>query len=66
MEAKPPWHHFGGKAIGSDPQKKFKRELKGEREFMIWRTKLQAMVQGRVQLKGFNLPQMSPNWFLGI
>jgi len=33
---------------------------------MIWRTKLQAMVQGRVQLKEFNLPQMSPNWFLGI
>jgi hypothetical protein len=32
---------------------KLKRSSK-EREFMIWRTKLQAMVQGRVQLKRFN------------
>jgi len=29
---------------------------------MIWRTKMQARVQGMVQLKGFNLLQMSPNW----
>jgi hypothetical protein len=28
---------------------------------MICRTKVQARVQGRVQLKGFNLLQMSPN-----
>jgi hypothetical protein len=34
-----------GKSIGSDP----KKELKGE--LMIWRTKMQARVQGRVQLK---------------
>jgi hypothetical protein len=31
MEAKPPWYHFGGKAIGSDPQRIKKKELKGER-----------------------------------
>jgi hypothetical protein len=34
-----------GKSIGSDQ----KKELKGE--FMIWRTKMQAKVQGKVQLK---------------
>jgi hypothetical protein len=52
MEAKPPWHHFGGKAIGSDPQKKIKlKSSKEEGEFMIWRTKLRAMVprQGSTQ-----------------
>jgi len=34
-----------GKSIGSDQ----KRELKGE--FMIWRTKMQVRVQGKVQIK---------------
>jgi hypothetical protein len=34
-----------GKSISSDPNK----ELKGE--LMIWRTKMQARVQGSVQLK---------------
>jgi hypothetical protein len=51
-----------GKSIGSDPKKN--KELK--RELMIWRTKMQARVQGRIQLKGFNLLQMGPNWFLRI
>jgi hypothetical protein len=36
---------LGGKSIGSNP----KKELKGE--LRIWRTKMQARVQGRVQLK---------------
>jgi len=40
-----------GKSIGSNPQKKGKKkELKGQ-EFMIWRTKMQAKVQGKVELK---------------
>jgi hypothetical protein len=34
-----------GKSMGSDP----KKELKGE--LMIWRTKMQARVQGRIQQK---------------
>jgi hypothetical protein len=38
-----------GKSIGSDPKKKKKQELKGE--LMIWRTKMQARVQRKVQLK---------------
>jgi len=40
-----------------------KTVLKGEP--LIWRTKNQAMDQGTLQLKGFNLLHMSPNWFLG-
>jgi hypothetical protein len=36
-----------GKSIGSDPKKK--TMLKGE--LLIWRTKNEAMKQGRVQLK---------------
>jgi hypothetical protein len=46
IEAKPKWHLFlEGKSIGSDQ----KFLLKGE--LMIWRTKMQARVQGMVQLK---------------
>jgi hypothetical protein len=37
-----------GKSIGSNTQKK-KEKLKGE--LLIWRTKVQARVQGKVQLK---------------
>jgi hypothetical protein len=37
-----------------------------ERELIIWRTKMQVRVQGRDELKGFNLLQMSENWFLRI
>jgi hypothetical protein len=49
-----------GKSIGSDQRTVLKGELP------IWRTKNQARDQGRVQLKeGFNLVQISPNWFLG-
>jgi hypothetical protein len=33
---------------------------------MIWRTKMQAGVQGKGATEGFNLLQMSPNWFLQI
>jgi hypothetical protein len=48
-----------GKSIGSHQ----KMELKGK--FMIWRIEMQAGPrQGPNQ--GFNLLQMSPNWFLGI
>jgi len=46
IEAKPTWHHFGGEINCFGPQRK---ELQGE--LMIWRTKMQARVQGRVQLK---------------
>jgi hypothetical protein len=38
-----------GKSIGSNPQKKEKKELRGE--LMIWRTKMQVRVQGMVKLK---------------
>jgi hypothetical protein len=46
------------KSVGLDQ----KTVLKGE--LLIWRTKNQARDQGTVQLKGFNLLQMSLNWFL--
>jgi hypothetical protein len=50
-----------GKINWFEPKKTL---LKGE--LLIWRTKNQAMDQGIVQLKeGFNLLQISPNWFLG-
>jgi len=45
--AKPTWHHFGGKSIGSHTQKTKKRKEKKEKkekssqsELMIWRTKM--------------------------
>jgi len=38
-----------GKPIGSDPQEKKKKDLKGE--LRIWRIKMQARVQGSVLLK---------------
>jgi hypothetical protein len=49
MEAKPTWHHFEGKTnwLGVWTRQK---ELNGE--LMIWRTKMQPKVQGRVELKG--------------
>ncbi len=40
-----------------------KWELKGE--LMVWRTKMEARVQGCDPAQGFNLLQFSPNWFLG-
>jgi hypothetical protein len=52
-------HVLEGISNGLDP----KTVLKGE--LLIWRTKNQARDQGIVQLKKFNLLQMSPNWFLG-
>jgi hypothetical protein len=52
-------HVLEGKSIGLDQ----KTVLKGE--LLIWRTKNQARDQGIVQLKNFNLLQISPNWFLG-
>jgi hypothetical protein len=48
-----------GKTIWLDP----KTVLKGE--LLIWRTKNQAGDQGYTPTQGFNLLQMSPNWFLG-
>jgi hypothetical protein len=42
------------------------KNIELKEELMIWRTKMQARLQGMVQLKGFNLLQISPNWFLGI
>jgi len=41
-----------------------KQERKGE--LMVWRTKMQSNVQGKVQTQGFNLLQMSSIFFLGI
>jgi hypothetical protein len=40
-----PWHLFGTKINRFGP----KKDLKGY--LMIWRTKMQARIQGRVQLK---------------
>jgi hypothetical protein len=47
IKTKPTWHHFEWKFNWSRPKKK--KELKGE--LMIWRTKMQARVQGIVELK---------------
>jgi len=47
------------KSIGLDP----KAVLKGE--ILIWRTKNQARNQRYSATQGFNLLQISPNWFLG-
>jgi hypothetical protein len=42
IKAKPTWHHFWGEnQFVRTPKKGKKKELKG-REFMIWRTKMQA------------------------
>jgi len=56
IKAKPTWHHFWRENQLFWTKTK---ELKGE--LMIWRTKMQARVQGKVQLKESNLLQMSPN-----
>jgi hypothetical protein len=40
-----------GKSIGLDPKKGGKKKHKLKRELMIWRTKMQGSVQGKVQLK---------------
>jgi hypothetical protein len=48
-----------GKSIGLDQ----KTVLKGE--LLIWRTKDQAKDQRYNPTQGFNLLQISPNWFLG-
>jgi hypothetical protein len=40
IEAKPTWHHFGGKINWFGPLKK-KKDFQGE--LMIWRTKMQAI-----------------------
>ncbi len=50
---------LGAKSISSDQ----KTMLKGE--LLIWRTKNQARDQGTSPTQGFNLLQISPNWFLG-
>ncbi len=47
-----------GKSIGSAK----KKNLNEKAELMIWRTKMQARVQGMGPTHGFNLLQMSPNW----
>jgi hypothetical protein len=47
IEAKPTWHHFGEK---NQLVQTKRNELKAS-ELMIWRTQMQARVQGRVQLK---------------
>jgi hypothetical protein len=49
IEAKPTWHHFGDKINWFRAKKilKINKTLKGE--LMIWRTKMQARVQGGVQ-----------------
>jgi hypothetical protein len=46
IEAKPTWHYFRGKINWFRPKTK---SSKGE--LMIWRTKMQSRVQGRLQLK---------------
>jgi hypothetical protein len=46
IEAKPTWHYFWGKINWFRPKT---NSWKGE--LMIWRTKMQARVQGRLQLK---------------
>jgi hypothetical protein len=43
IEAKPTWHQFGGKVNCFGPKKM--------KELIIWRTKMQARAQGKVQLK---------------
>jgi hypothetical protein len=48
------------KSINSDE----KKELKGD--LMIQRTKMQARVHGKVQLKDSIRFKQGPNWFLGI
>jgi hypothetical protein len=50
---------LGAKSIGSDQ----KTVLKGE--LLIWRTKNQARDQGTSPTQGFNLLQISSNWFFG-
>jgi hypothetical protein len=50
-----------GKSIGLDPKKPV---LKGE--LLIWRTKNEAKgPRYSSPTQGFNLLQISPNWFLG-
>jgi hypothetical protein len=59
--AKPTWHHFGGKINWF---RFFLKELNGE--LMIWRTKMQARVQGMVQFKDsvcFKLVQIASSEF---
>jgi len=60
IEAKPTWHLFW-----KENQSVQTKRTVLKRELLIWRTKNQAMDQGTVQLKDFNLLQISPNWFLG-
>ncbi len=50
----------GLKSIGWNPKEELRREL------MIWRAKLHTRVWGQGPTQGFNLLQMSPNWFLGV
>jgi hypothetical protein len=40
-----------GKSIGLEPPLKKKKKKLNGRELMIWRTKIQAKVQGKVELK---------------
>jgi hypothetical protein len=37
-----------------------------EKKLIIWRNKMQARVEGRVELKDSIYLKMSPNWFRGI
>jgi hypothetical protein len=53
IEAKPTWHHFRGKNHWIWTQ-----NLKGE--LTIWKTKMQAKVQGKVQQK-YSRIQFAPN-----
>jgi hypothetical protein len=58
IEAKPTWHYFEVKINWFEPKEK--RSYKGKAHDL----KNQDASQGSTQ--GFNLFQMSPNWFLGI
>jgi hypothetical protein len=42
------------------------KKQEGKGELKVWITKMQGNVQGKVQIQGFNLLQMSSNFFLGI